>query len=879
MATIAAIHSKLTLNTRDFRTGLDKARQRVGDFTDKARASTNAVGKYGAAMGAAALAGGALLVRQQLKAIDADAKFADQIGISTQALAGYRHSANLAGVEQSVLDKGLQRLTRTLGQAQAGEAAAVKGLATLGLSAADLEGKLPEEALGIIADRIKEQPDAASRAAAAYAVFGRSGQDMLTFLNQGSEGLADTAAEADALGLSLTRVDAAKVEMANDAMARVQAIGQGAAQSLTVALAPTIEAVANKLLEAGTSGRSMGDRVTDGTEFAATAVAILADIVGVLPLGFKGAQLAVVSLGKFAVDSLGGIHDMATELLGGILREAAKVAAAIPGIGDDIADGLNAVADGIEFTSDFREALSDELGRTQTDLQEQFDAMLIAPSYGEQVTQFFDEVRAEAEANAQAIADAGNAAGEAAGDTAALFDQLEADAANAQKVEETLNGLQQELDRLGMSDPDIKLADLAQLGATNEQLAEAERRMQELAAAEQRETNRQDFAQTIADLEKEIATTGLDDRALFRFDLETQGFDREQIDQALAKYDELEQKKKTLNSTDEEAAPITRIDAGSAEAQRLAFQARRGIQQPIGPRIDIDDSPLRDVETRLAQLDAPPIGITFDPDPARVLDDLAAPELTLYVTPTIAPAPGIPAIEPPTIQPPETRSITERIAGIRPPAIDAPHIGTPSVPAIAAPEPVATSITLDTSGIDAPHIDPPRPPTIDLPEAFATRITIDTGGIDAITDRLERGQVWNITPRIDPAPIREAMSLVPPDGTIAIERSITPPPTEAIRPELSVSTPAIELRPQVDAASTLAPAIDRLAGYFAFFDPPAPRERQTEADRITAAGHRGGPQDTDDTPRRQLEEQRHTNRLLGQIAAKQTARDGEGWEL
>lgn len=594
MATIAAIHSKLTLNTRNFRTGLDKAQARVGQFTKRARSGINTVGKYGIAMGAAALAGGTLLVKQQMAAIDSSAKFADTIGISTEALAGYRHGADLTGTAQATLEKGLQRLTRNMGDARNGVAAAIAGFEQIGISADALGNMTTEEALLGVADAIKAQPDAASKASAAFAIFGRQGQELLTFLEQGSEGIRANADEAERLGLTYSRIDAAKVEAANDAITRLKAIGTGATQTLAIELAPVIEAVATKLTSAGTSGQSMGSMVLTAVEWVARAIAKASGVVEVLQIAFKGVQLAVVRVAQFSVDTFGKLEAMVFELLASMLRGAAKLASKIPGIGKDIAAGLEAAASGADFAVTVQDNLSSSLDAVGDGLQAELDEMWLAPTAEDRVTQWFADVRAAAETNAEALANNANAADVASGSMEEMFDQLEQDAKNAEKVVESLADLDKQLSRFGMDDTAIKLADLGELGATNEQLDQAREKLEQIARLTRNAERQQAIGDIVGDLEQQVRTFNLTDAERQILDLEALGASDEQIAKAKSALDELArlEAERTGGPTDRTPAdPASLVRVGSAEAQRLAFQASRG-------QTNRDDTPKKQLQTQ-----------------------------------------------------------------------------------------------------------------------------------------------------------------------------------------------------------------------------------------------------------------------------------------
>jgi hypothetical protein len=228
-------------NTVGLRRGLGSAGRMVGGFKKAIVPGVLAVGALGAAAVGTGFALGTVMVRGQLKAIDASAKFADRIGIGTRELEGLRFSAGLAGAETNNLDLGLQRMTRRIAEAAGGTGEAKAAIAELGLEAAALDRMSPDEQFLAIADAMAKVEGRSQRVRLAFKLFDAEGVGLLNLLDAGSAGLRETIAEAERLGLAFGRVDAAKIEAANDASARLNALWTGFARTLTVEVAPFLE--------------------------------------------------------------------------------------------------------------------------------------------------------------------------------------------------------------------------------------------------------------------------------------------------------------------------------------------------------------------------------------------------------------------------------------------------------------------------------------------------------------------------------------------------------------------------------------------------------------------------------------------------------------
>ena len=216
----------------------------------------------GAALAAAGIYGIGYMIKQQMAAIDATAKLSDRLGIATEALVGLQHAAQISGVEAETLNKSLEIFSRRLGEVDMGVGQATYALDKLGLDYKMLIDRSPAEAIGIVADQIASLKTQSEKAAAANYLFGRSGQQLLNLFDQGSKGIAEFQREAERLGLTFSRFDAAKVERANDALTRAKSVMIGLFRSATIEIAPYIDAAATAFANWATEGEGVGIKVT-----------------------------------------------------------------------------------------------------------------------------------------------------------------------------------------------------------------------------------------------------------------------------------------------------------------------------------------------------------------------------------------------------------------------------------------------------------------------------------------------------------------------------------------------------------------------------------------------------------------------------------------
>lgn len=282
--------------------------EKMSRSADKATKSFGGLGvsalKLAATVGVVGLAFKSLKdIFAEFTAVDVLAKTADRLGLTTEALVGLQFAAGQTGVEGNVLATSLQRLNRRLAEVAAtGGGTAKKSLDALGLSAKQLL-KLPlEEQFGLIADRLNEVSSQADKTKIAFGFFDTEGGKLLNTLRVGSEGLAEFRKEAEALGIAISRVDAAKIEAANDTLDRLAQTFIGASRAAAVQLAPAIDFVAGEFVK-------MNKNAGEGS-------AIIDTLAKAIIVGFRLAQKTVAGFNVIIDSSIlafGQIEEAALE--------------------------------------------------------------------------------------------------------------------------------------------------------------------------------------------------------------------------------------------------------------------------------------------------------------------------------------------------------------------------------------------------------------------------------------------------------------------------------------------------------------------------------------------------------------------------------------
>ena len=260
--------------------------------------------KWGAATAAAGIAATTALVKSGLSTVDALAKTSDKLGIATESLAKFRFAAEQTGVGTKTADIALQRFTRRLADAAAGTGPAVSAFNALGLSAKELVELKPDEAFAKIADKMNLVENSSQKVSLAFKLFDSEGVSLVNTLALGSEGLAAMAEEAEVLGLTLSRVDAAKVEQANDAMNRIGKAISGLGQHLAIKIAPLLTVVADRMFGIAKEAGGMGNVATKVFNAMIKGAGLVADSVRVIEVSWKLMKIGFLGAAKAIIEGL-----------------------------------------------------------------------------------------------------------------------------------------------------------------------------------------------------------------------------------------------------------------------------------------------------------------------------------------------------------------------------------------------------------------------------------------------------------------------------------------------------------------------------------------------------------------------------------------------
>jgi hypothetical protein len=344
--------------------------------------------KWGLATAGAAAGASAALIKMRMTAVDNLAKTADKLGVTTEALAGLQHAAELSGVSTETMNMALQRMTRRVAEAAMGTGEAKGALEELNLNA-DALAKLPlDEQMNIVADAMQGVEKQSDRVRLAMKLFDSEGVALVNTLAGGSEGLKQMAEEAKTLGLSISRVDAAMIEEANDSVTRAKGVFNGLGNQIAVELSPLISELASNFYQTALDSNEAGNVGSRVAQALVKGFGHVANAVHGLKIGVNGIRFVFAKMGQFA------------------LTVISKMTKSF----DILIAGYNKLAEVFDFEkilispSEEFQALADAFGQTAEDIKANITESLNAPLPSDLIQAFYDNVQAKARETAEVVA-------------------------------------------------------------------------------------------------------------------------------------------------------------------------------------------------------------------------------------------------------------------------------------------------------------------------------------------------------------------------------------------------------------------------------------------------------------------------------------------
>lgn len=354
MASLGDLVVNLTANTSNFQKGMASA--------------SSTVTKLGAA--AAALGGVAVVRLAQVG--DMFDKMSKRTGIAVEELSRFKFAAEQSGSSIQSVETGLRKMANAIQDLERGGANVTQTMTDLGLSAADLTGKTQTEQFMTFAEALSGIEDPGRRAALTMDIFGKSGSELIPLLQEGAGGFQALSDESDALGGTVTKLQAKLGADMTDALNRVKVATDGLFRVVATHLAPAVIMVTNAFAKMVAFSQGYGRAmVMVGAALVAAAAA------------FKIITLAQMAYAKAAAVAAAFTGPAGWKLLAGATIAAAAGVAAVTvatsGLNAELESIQPAAATAITDIDEIAVASTeaeDRIGRLRDIVRDGFDSML-----------------------------------------------------------------------------------------------------------------------------------------------------------------------------------------------------------------------------------------------------------------------------------------------------------------------------------------------------------------------------------------------------------------------------------------------------------------------------------------------------------------------
>src|SRR5262245_37938639 len=282
-ATIGALRVVLGADIGTFEDGLKTAQGALGSFAKKITEIAGGIKLEKIIDKSIKLAVDA--VTEGFHRIDAVGKEAQKVGIGVEAFSGLILSAELADVSMETLATSLGRLSKNMAETAAGTGEAEKTFRALGISVTNTDGtlKTSDQVLTEIAGKFETTSDGAAKTAAAIALLGRGGKELIPLLNEGAASLKEMTETAQRMGLIIDQNTANAVQKFNDNLKILGKTQEGITNIVIAALIPALVRLSDQFAQTakdGTLQQVVAERIINTFKQLAVTAAQAALVAG-----------------------------------------------------------------------------------------------------------------------------------------------------------------------------------------------------------------------------------------------------------------------------------------------------------------------------------------------------------------------------------------------------------------------------------------------------------------------------------------------------------------------------------------------------------------------------------------------------------------------
>lgn len=375
------MHEVWGRGSRVFISGINKIKAASTSLLNTFGNLTRSVIRYGKWLVLAAAYGLKRLVQSSIQSITTLKNLGGMLGIATDKLQGLQYAAQQADIPAEKMNKALEKMTRRTSEAAHGLGEAQGSLKELGLDAKELNKLTPDEAFLRIAGAMSKVQNQADKTRLATKIFDDEQTVLLNLIDKGEPAIRGYVEQFNKMGIALSSVDTAKVTQAGTAIANIKTVLGGLVDRLTVALAPAITDISERLIAWASDGDKAQQAINNGIQWVIQGIGKLIDI-------FNGLKIVWLTIKSLFMEGLANIHDSFMMLKNG--AQAAFIYINMAGVKviqflvqkfregfNKIIEGFNVIGDkvGLELDLIQKTSIEETLGGAIDKMQAKLDTL------------------------------------------------------------------------------------------------------------------------------------------------------------------------------------------------------------------------------------------------------------------------------------------------------------------------------------------------------------------------------------------------------------------------------------------------------------------------------------------------------------------------
>ena len=305
MANLPPLVAELVAKTDGFQAQLTRASQVAEQSAQRMNAAFDKI-SVGLASVGVGLSVGAFtgFIKGVLDTGDELNKLAQKTGITVERLSELKFAAELGGIDNATLGKGLKEFNKSLVEASDSSSKAAAVFKALGV---DITAG-PDKAFRQFAESFSRLPEGELRAAAATEVLKKAGFDLIPVLQGGAKGLDEAATQAQKLGIVMSGKLAEQAERFNDNLTRLSKGSTALGISLTGHLLPPLATLTDNIVEATLKGEKWLGVLKEAAKIITATSSLIPGYIG-RAADLQAQRLFANNGSRLSVGKIGGLDD------------------------------------------------------------------------------------------------------------------------------------------------------------------------------------------------------------------------------------------------------------------------------------------------------------------------------------------------------------------------------------------------------------------------------------------------------------------------------------------------------------------------------------------------------------------------------------------